>query len=238
MNLITHLLAVLAVVAGISIDARAQRTLVSSSSQYGFRTYTPASVETYSIWVNMPQTNVLSALISTTRGLDGALHYRALGYEVGYFYATERNGGAGYNSQSNGLPKPSTWIHLVAVFKGNTNRTLWVNGVAAAPETTTVTPTSIDEVYLGRFFIVSDRFCSASIVEPAIWHAELTDAEIGQLAAGGQFARRAHPSKIRPDKLVWLPDLSIPGAAVPGIGGVTGISNSPAQLNVLPAPFK
>lgn len=239
MNPIMHLLAVVAVVAGISIDAQAQRTLVAGSSHWGMRVYTPSAVETYAAWIRMPATNVSSTFINTTRGPVADNHYRVMGYGVGFFYASERAGVTGYNSQSNALPLANTWIHVAAIFRGNTNRIVWVNGVAAATETTTVTPTSIDEVHLGRLTTSSGNYyCSADVAEAAIWHAELTSSEIGQLAAGGAFPRRAHPSKIRPDKLVWLPDLSIPGAAVPGVGGVTGISNSPALLTALPASFR
>lgn len=239
MNLLARILVLLAVVGGISLDALAQRTLVAGSSQWGMRVYTPASVETCAVWIRMPATNVSSVFINTTRGPVADNHYRVMGYGVGYFYASERAGVTGYNSQSNALPLANTWIHVAAIFRGNTNRTVWVNGVSATAETTTVTPTSIDEVHLGRLTTSSGNYyCSADIAEPAIWHAELTSTEIGQLAAGGAFARRAHPSQIRPDKLVWLPDLSIPGAAVPGVGGVTGISNSPALLTAIPPAFR
>jgi hypothetical protein len=239
MNLTLRVLAILAVAVGASVDASAQRTLVAGSSQWGMKVYAPASVETYAVWIRMPATNVASVLINTTRGPVADNNYRVMGYNPGYFYASIRAGGSGYNSQSNALPLANTWIHVAAIFRGNTNRTVWVNGVSATAETTTVTPTSIDEVHLGRLTTSSGNYyCSADLAEPAIWHAELTSSELGQLAAGGAFARRVHPSKIRPDKLVWLPDLTIPGAEVPGIGGVTGISNSPAQLNVLPATFK
>lgn len=239
MNVLRLILVLLAVVVGISSDAHAQRTLVAGSSQWGMRVYTPASVETYAVWIRMPATNVNSPFISTTRGPVADNHYRVLGYGVGFFYASIRAGVSGYNSQSNGLPLPNTWIHVAAIFDGTTNRTVWVNGVAAAAETTTVAPTSIDEVHLGRNTTSSgSTYCSADLAEPAIWHERLTAAEIGQLAAGGSFARRAHPSKVRPDKLVWLPDLSIPGAAVPGVGGTTGISNSPAMLTAIPPSFR
>lgn len=239
MNLTVRILAVLASALVGGLDASAQRTMVAGSSHWGMRTYSPASVETYAVWIRMPATNVASVFLNTTRGPVADNHYRVMGYGVGYFYASERAGVTGYNSQSNALPLANTWIHVAAIFRGNTNRTVWVNGVSATAETTTVTPTSIDEVHLGRLTTSSGNYyCSSDIAEPAIWNTDLSAAELGQLAAGGAFARRAHPSKIRPDKLVWLPDLSIPGAAVPGVGGVTGISNSPALLTAIPPAFR
>jgi hypothetical protein len=239
MNTIGRILMVLALAVVAPAGAHAQRTMVAGSFHWGSRVYTPASVETYAVWIRMPATNVASVFINTTRGPVADNHYRVMGYGVGYFYASERAGISGYNSQSNALPLANTWIHVCAIWKGPTNRTVWVNGVSAAAETTSVSPTSIDEVHLGRLTTSSGNYyCSADLAEPAIWHAELTASEIGQLAAGGAFARRAHPSRIRPDKLVWLPDLTIPGAAVPGVGGVTGISNSPALLTAIPPAFR
>lgn len=239
MNLTVRILAVLASALVGGLDASAQRTMVSGSSHWGQRAYTDGDMQTYAAWIRMPATNAVSIFLTTTRGVVVDNHYRTLGYNPGYFYASIRAGGSGYNSQSNGLPAANTWIHVAAIFKGTTNRTVWVNGVSAAAETTTVAPTSIDEVHLARLKTgTGDYFCSADIAEPAIWNTDLSAAELGQLAAGGAFARRAHPSKIRPDKLVWLPDLSIPGAAVPGVGGVTGISNAPALLTALPPAFR
>lgn len=229
------------VVGLFSLSVVAQRTFVAASSHWGMAPYTPASggMETFALWVRMPATNVTSVLLNATRGPVADNHYRAVGYGVGYFYASIRAGVSGYNSQSNFLPVLNTWYHIAAVWRGTTNRTIYVNGVAGTIEATTVNPTAIDEMHIGRLTTsAGNYYCSADIAEPAIWHAELTPSELSQLAAGGAFARRAHPSKIRPDKLVWLPDLTIPGAAVPGIGGITGISNSPARLNVLPATFK
>ena len=235
MNVIMRILAVLAFLVG-ALEVSAQRTLVSASSQFAKRTYTPASVETYSAWVR--PTSAGGAIIATTRGAVADNHYRLMAATLTTAYVSER-AGVSYESTTNITRATNTWFHVAGVFRGNTYRRIYVDGVPATANTTSVTPTSIDEVWLGRIQTSSGNYyASTDVAEVAIWHAELTDAEIGQLAAGGQFTRRAHPSKIRPDKLVWLPDLSIPGAAVPGIGGVTGISNSPAQLNVLPATFK
>ena len=229
------------VVGLFSLSVVAQRTFVTASSHWGTNSYTPASggMETFAVWVRMPATNVSSTFLNVTRGAIADNHYRVLGYGVGYFYASIRAGISGYNSQSNFLPTLNAWYHVAVVWRGTTNRTIYINGNAGTIESTTVNPTSIDEVHLGRLTTSSGNYyCSADLVEPAIWHTELSLTELGQLAGSGSFNKRAHPSKIRPDKLVWLPDLTIPGAAVPGIGGITGISNSPAQLNVLPATFK
>lgn len=227
------------VVIAFGAEAKAQRTFVSASAQYTQRAYTDASVQTWAAWTRLSTTNVLQPIICTMRGWDTSHHYRLIMYNLGVFYATERAGGSPASSISNLVPEINTWIHLAARFNGTANRTLFVNGVACATETTAVIPTDIDEVYLGRVrTLTTQYFGSSTIAEPAIWHVALTDSEVAQLASGGAFARRASPSKIRPDKLVWLPDLTIPGAAVPGVGGVTGISNSPALLTVLPPAFR
>jgi len=240
MNTARTFLAVMALAVFMPSCAHAQRTLIAGSSHWGrFFNLVDTPNQTMSVWIRMPATNVASTFIVATRGPVADNHYRALGYGVGFFYVSSRAGVSGYNSQSNALPLPNTWIHVAGVFAGAASRTVYVNGVAAATETTSVTPTSVDEVNWGRLTTsAGNYYCSADMVEPAVWSTNLTSIEIVQLAAGGSFASRAHPAKIRPDKLVWLPDLTIPGAAVPGVGGVTGISNSPALLTVLPPAFR
>lgn len=235
MKKLMHILTALGFIVSVQ-NACAQRALVAGSSQWGGKAYTPAATETYSAWIR--PTSAGGNIIATTRGAVVDNHYRVLAANLTIAYAMERDGFSS-SSTTNITKTTNVWFHVCAVFRGTSYRRVYVDGVSATANTAAKNATSIDEVWLGRLQTSDgDYYAATDIAEAAIWHAELTDAEISQLAAGGQFARRAHPSKIRPDKLVWLPDLSIPGAAVPGVGGVTGISNSPAQLNVLPAPFK
>lgn len=239
MKKVMRILTALAFILSVQ-HAYAQRTLVAGSSQWGGKSYTAAATETYSVWVRFQNTNQSGTFVITTRGAVPDNHYRLLACGAGIYYISERaGGGAAYNSTTNPTPILNTWVHVAATLEGGTNRTVWVNGNAATSNSTTAVPTSLDEVWFGRIQTSSGTYyASGDMAEPAVWNAKLTSEEIRQLAAGGSFASRAHPSKIRPDKLVWLPDLTIPGSAVPGIGGVTGISNAPAQLNVLPAVFK
>lgn len=237
MNPFLLLIVVWVVAASSSLDANAQRAFVSASSQYAQRTYTPSSVETYAAWVRFPSSSG-GTLVATTRGAGMDNHYRLIAAAPSIAYASER-AGPSYESTTNITRATNVWFHVVGIFRNNNYRLVYVDGVPAASNTTSVTPTSIDEAWLGRIQTSSGNYyATADIAEAAIWNVELTAAEVKQLAADGQFARRTHPSKIRPDKIVWLPDLSIPGAAVPGVGGVTGISNSPALLTVLPPAFR
>lgn len=237
MNRFVLLIGVWVVAASGSLDANAQRGFVAASSQYAQRSYTPSSVETYSAWIK--PTSAGGTIVATTRGAVSDNHYRLMAANLTIAYVSERAGVSSYESTTNITRATNTWFHVCGVFRGNTYRRIYVDGVPATSNTTSVTPTSIDEVWLGRIQTSSGNYYAGTdVAEVAIWNVELSDAEISQLAAGGQFARRPHPSKIRPDKLVWLPDLSIPGAAVPGVGGVTGISNSPALLTALPPAFR
>lgn len=232
------LIGVWVVAASGSLDANAQRGFVAASSQYAQRSYTPSSVETYAVWVRCPNSSG-GTLIATTRGAVADNHYRLIAAAPSIAYASERAGVSSYESTTNITRATNAWFHVVGIFRSNNYRLVYVDGVPAASNTTAVTPTSIDEAWLARIQTSSGNYyATTDIAEAAIWNVELTEAEVKQLAAGGLFARRAHPSKIRPDKLVWLPDLSIPGAAVPGVGGVTGISNSPALLTALPPAFR
>jgi hypothetical protein len=197
--------------------AHAQRTLVTASSHWGrFFNLVDTPNQTMSVWIRMPATNVASTFIVATRGPVADNHYRAMGYGVGFFYVSSRAGVSGYNSQSNALPLPNTWIHVAGVFNGAASRTVYVNGVAAATETTSVTPTSVDEVNWGRLTTSSGSYyCSADMVEPAVWSTNLTSSEIVQLAAGGSFASRAHPAKFARTNWSGCPTSRFPAPRCP-----------------------
>lgn len=230
---------ILAVAMLIGFACHAQRTFVAASSQWAQGAWTDSGTQTWSVWLQIAATNATLPAVGTTRGWVGDNHYRLLFYSSGLLLFSERDGGSPRSSISNTLPVINSWMHLGARFIGATNRILWVNGTACAVDTNLVSPTSLDEVYIGRIRTSTSPYhFGGKIAEPAIWNAALTDAEISQLASGGVFTKRTHPYRIRPNDLMWCPDLTIPGAAVPGVGGITQISNSPAYTPVLPAPFK
>lgn len=235
-----RIIAGILVLFGAVLSALAQRAFVATSTNWA-QTFGFADTpnQTMACWVRMPAGNAGGSVVVVTRGLVADNHYRQIGFSTNLAVAESRAGASPSSSQTNGIFQPGIWYHVAGVFNGNSSRTVYVNGNASAESTTAVAATSIDEVFLCRVTTaVSSYFTWADVVEPAIWATNLTSAEISHLAAGGDFTKRPHPSRMRPNLLSFLPELTIQGAAVPGVRGVTGISNSPALLTVLPAPFR
>lgn len=219
----------------------AQRYYVAGSSQWSQRAWVDSSTETWSAWVKFEGTNGVYPILCTTRGWVTDNHYRVIFYSnlTGQILFSERAGATLASSVTNLLPVPQTWYHIAAQFVGSTNRTLWINGTKCAVDTTSVSPTSIDEVFIGRFRTgIASYYTTATITETAVWSAALTDTEISQLAGDGNMAKRVSATKIRPNDIKFCPDFTIPGSAVPGIGGVTGISNAPALITTIPTAFR
>lgn len=92
-----------------------------------------------------------------------------------------------------------TWWHGASVIASATSRTAYLNGGAATPNTTSKTPTGVDNLDIGcqSFTSTNDNFYNGSIAEVGIWDAALTTAEIVSLARGV-----ACPL-VRPQNLVW-----------------------------------
>lgn len=96
----------------------------------------------------------------------------------------------------------NTWTHACGVFASATSRTVYINGGSAGTNTTSVTATGENRLFMGAIrsgasFI---QYLSGSIAEVGVWNAALTAAEVQSLAAG------ASPRLIRPESLtVYAP---------------------------------
>jgi hypothetical protein len=97
----------------------------------------------------------------------------------------------------------NTWQHFCSVFATTSSRTVYVDGTAAAENTTTITGTkTMDRTALGVLIRPTpDQYFQGRLAECAIWNAALTAAEIASLAKG------MTPDKIRPQNLVFYAPL-------------------------------
>jgi len=79
----------------------------------------------------------------------------------------------------------NTWHHIAATFVSSTERSVWIDGGSKITNTDeqNVNFTLLDRIYIGAHKVDSGFF-DGKLAEVAIWNAELTDAQILDLANG------------------------------------------------------
>lgn len=113
------------------------------------------------------------------------------------------------NVSANGLADTTTgylantWTHACGVFTSATSRTAYINGGSAGTDTVSVTPPSIDRMFIGvtRNGSAFTNYTAGQIAEVGIWNVALTTAEIASLA------KAVSPALIRPASLVFYAPL-------------------------------
>ena len=101
----------------------------------------------------------------------------------------------------------NTWHHVCGVYSSNTSRTIYLDGGGSATDTTSLTPTLIDNVTIAaaRKSGAVDNYLNGSLAEVAIWSAALTQPEVKSLSAG------MSPKLVRPQSLrLYLPLIRSP----------------------------
>jgi len=90
-----------------------------------------------------------------------------------------------------------TWFHATAVSFSPTSRFIYLNGGGKIQNTTSRTPTLLNNITIGSQIVSNTRsnFFNGRIAEAGVWNAALTDDEVLSLSKG--FA----PSLIRPSNL-------------------------------------
>lgn len=109
------------------------------------------------------------------------------------------------------------WSHGGAVFASATSRTAYRGGIAGTTQTTSITPSGVDTVTIGRPDVVSlGGSTDAKIAEVGIWAAALSTADMLMLARG------VCPLLVRPGDLVFYAPLVGPATSQPDrVGGAT-----------------
>lgn len=103
---------------------------------------------------------------------------------------------------SGGTISANSWNHAAGVYSSSTSRTAYANGTAGTANTTSVTPSGMDNVNIGvRWYTTLAEYFQGRVAEAAIWSAALTAAEIVSLNKGFR------PYRIRPQSLVFYAPL-------------------------------
>lgn len=167
------------------------RRFVAGSSQFGYLdpdSGVPGSAETMAIWFRDEGT------FDGVRHLLISHHYAPTNPCLDYFRITLDGNGAVEASQSSSGSGTSgtsistnkyvlnTWNHVAAVFASNVLRTVYLNGVPAVANTTSVVGTALRSKSIGAFIDNAGATVSlkatASLAEAAMWNTALSAADV------------------------------------------------------------
>lgn len=98
-----------------------------------------------------------------------------------------------------------TWYHACGVEYASNSRAVFINGGSKGTGSTTVTPVSVNDAYIGAYkyggFPI-EAYLNGMVAEAGWWNRALDDAEVALLARGKR------PSEIRPGALVeYVPQI-------------------------------
>lgn len=114
--------------------------------------------------------------------------------------ASDYDGSTAARANSGGSVTSGVWHHGGAVFRGLTDRSVYLNGTRTDNSTAVTSYGAPDRTRVGTF-LPGNSHWSGEIAEVAIWNVELTDSEMTALAAG------CSPLRIRPSALQFYTPL-------------------------------
>lgn len=221
----------------LALSANGARDLTASSSQCAMATAVPPSTLPCTIvaWYK-PRTSASAALVSLDHSSSnnvGRLILVASQTTPSTVFAQAAHvpdSGSGATVNTSSSVVTNVWSHFAAVFVSLSARTSYVNGGSAVGSSTAVGATTVNQIQIGARNVLAVRglFGDGAIAHVAVWNVALTAGEILQLSGGGNPSKAVHPRWIRPESLVYCPELDIPNVVVPDlISGTTTWSNSP-----------
>lgn len=179
------------------------RDFSEGSTQYLYAASAPATAVpvTMACWFNPDTVSNQDVLICLVQDSSPWAQFslRARG-DLAYDYinAMAYNGATAGAAKSTSGFSASTWQHACGVFVSSTSRYAYLNGGNKGSNTTNVTPSGIDSVFLGAIRTgAPDGNLEGSLADVGIWTAALTDDEVLMLAKG------LSPLMVRPGSLVF-----------------------------------
>ena len=124
-----------------------------------------------------------------------------------------------------------TWYHGCGVWTAIDNRDIFLNGGTPVNNTTSKEPTGVNVLRVGREGrSTSTKMWTGDICYPAMWDVALLQDEVDALASG------AHPTMIRPDRLVYFLPLETVSIFDP-LGNVWTENGTPVESGDCPPVF-
>ena len=175
------------------------RTFVAASSQSLAVTSSPVSAVplTVACWHKPTAINVQRNVLAIS--LSSSLKFYQLQQRASAICADQYDGTLlGSSTFSSGYSSGS-WQHIAGVFTSNSSRTVYLGGVAATTNTTTIGTVTPDRLVLGARNNAGtiDSFFDGDVAEAAVWNIALTASDIAALALA------VSPLLVRPDALVF-----------------------------------
>ena len=209
------------------------RDFVAASSQYLANANAPVAAAplTMACWFNPDALGSGHAVVDIADTGAGnhnfSLYLDGSGVWSANTVAALTRGGGSFSAASATTPySAGSWQHAAAVFASSTDRSAYYNGGNKGTNATSVTPSGLNSVAVGRLNDSSPAgYMDGLLAEIAIWNVGLTDAEIAGLATG------LSPIFIRPANLVFYPPIM--GRASPEIDRIGGFDltvNGAAQF--------
>jgi hypothetical protein len=149
----------------------------------------PAFPFTITCWAltTSDTTNEYSLILCRSTADDGQFSILWGGAIAGdYIYARQEpdTGGGLVAARSQNAFTTNKWTHVVAIFRSNTYRQIYVDGVAGIEDTTNVATPSVDRLAIGRFDRLNPGGAFLGQIDDArVYSRELTPPEIRQLAS-------------------------------------------------------
>lgn len=162
---------------------------------------------TLAAWVYRTTVPTQAAVLGVSDGAGGSyLEIDTQGL-TSSFRAVGRRPGPVFGTASSASPSPLSkngmWYHQCVVESALNRRTLYIDGVAVASNTTSLVAATFTIVGVGALIggIVSN-YHPGRVAVPALWSTALTPTEVASLASS------LHPSLVRPSDIVSLWPLS------------------------------
>lgn len=183
--------------------------------------------KTIAAWVRLPTIAALHTVVDLHNS-GAALDRNSFKLEIsasGLIRAVAADGSAATPASSATTMVANTWHHACAVFTSATSRAAYLDGGNKGTNTTSRTPSSINQITLGceNGSSKGNPF-GGWLYGVSIWDAALTDADVASLAGG------ASPLQIRPDVLTHhFPMLGVVAANLGNVvapGGLLTVTGS------------
>lgn len=154
---------------------------------------------TIAAWFYPDVNNVAGTIVGITASGATNARFTLQQQSTGPIRAAVQAGGTTAGADSSISTTTGTWQHGCAVFTGNSNRTVYLNGGYSGNNTTSITPSAaaLNRTNIGTQWRnqARENFFDGRVAEVGIWNVALTADEIVALYQGHP------PSSIRPQSL-------------------------------------
>jgi hypothetical protein len=162
------------------------------------RTTTPLTMACWAKWNTLGTSTMLMTIGDSSSTTTLLNRFRLSKNASDLVIAATANTTTSGTSSGGTVTATNTWYHCAGIYTSSTSRTGYLDGVAGTANTTSLTPSSLDDTTIGASIYSggAGTYMDGQIAEAGIWNVALTAAEITSLAKG------VSPLMIRPASLI------------------------------------